>query len=109
VLVENLATALDSLSHPDDTWAPGAAHEAQGRCGMELHLMRHGSAGRRQTDPQADDRVRPLTMKSLAFVRRVARGPARRRLVAGRVLCSPFTHARQTAEAAAEVIDIEAS
>ena len=65
---------------------------------MELYLVRHAIAGHADAARWPDDTERPLTEQGIARFRSAARGLAK--IVPGvdRVLSSPWTRARETAE-----------
>lgn len=71
---------------------------------MELYVLRHGIAAERGT--YADDGRRPLTPEGTAKMRKIAAafGPLGVRV--GMVLSSPLVRARQTADIAAEALDL---
>ncbi len=73
---------------------------------MILYFLRHELAGSR-SEWTADDRQRPLTREGKVRMERSARTLAELNLKIDRVLTSPLTRARQTAEIAAEGMGIK--
>jgi phosphohistidine phosphatase len=76
---------------------------------MRLILFRHGIAIDR-ADPECPaEEERFLTQRGVERTRQAARGLARLRLHPERILSSPWTRARQTAEIVATVLDLDPS
>ena len=65
---------------------------------MDLYVVRHAVARKRNRDRWPDDAERPLTPKGEERFRRVARGILRLVPEVGAVLSSPFVRAWRTAE-----------
>jgi phosphohistidine phosphatase len=65
---------------------------------MELYLLRHAIAVRREGFSPLRDHERPLTREGIRKMRRIARGMARLRISPDLILTSPFLRASQTAE-----------
>jgi phosphohistidine phosphatase len=65
---------------------------------MELYLVRHAIAGKRNQTRWPDDSQRPLTSEGIARFRPAARGLSRIVPTVERVLSSPWPRAWQTAE-----------
>jgi len=63
---------------------------------MELYVIRHGIA--EDLEPGQDDAERKLTKDGKKKLRRVAKGLRKQRFRFDRILTSPWTRARQTAE-----------
>jgi len=71
---------------------------------MILYLVRHAVAMERE-DWDSSDESRPLTDEGAERMREAARGLARTGLAVDRILSSPFTRARQTADILAKELD----
>lgn len=65
---------------------------------MELFLVRHANAVKRQEWMPRRDRSRPLTKSGVRKMRRIARGMRALDMKADLILSSPFLRARETAE-----------
>jgi phosphohistidine phosphatase len=70
----------------------------------EVFLVRHAIAFERDAEQWPDDRLRPLTPDGIRKFQKAARGVRRVAGTVDRVLTSPLTRARQTAEILAETI-----
>lgn len=71
---------------------------------MEVFLLRHGEAGTHQNT--ADDWQRPLTAEGVGRIQREAETLARWKVPIDMLVSSPFTRARQTADAVAEAFHL---
>ena len=74
---------------------------------MLLLLIRHADAGTRDPDCWPDDRDRPLSPKGRKTQRKVSRALGKLGLVPTRVLTSPWTRARQTADILVKELGLE--
>jgi phosphohistidine phosphatase len=68
----------------------------------DLYLVRHAVAFDRDPEQWPDDRLRPLTPDGIRKFQKAARGLRRAAGSVDRVLASPLTRARQTAEILSE-------
>ncbi len=71
---------------------------------MDIYLMRHGEAEKQLKT--GDDSKRPLTAEGVARMQRQAATLARWKLPIDLIISSPFTRARQTADAVAEALHL---
>lgn len=74
---------------------------------IELYLMRHGIAADLGEGGVIRDADRPLTMEGRAKMKQAAAGLGALDLKFNIILTSPLLRARQTAEAVAEVLDLQ--
>src|SRR5215470_13454393 len=74
---------------------------------IQLYLMRHGIAADLGEGGVIKDADRPLTMEGRAKMKQAATGLRELELKFNLVLTSPLLRARQTAEAVAEVLDLQ--
>jgi phosphohistidine phosphatase len=65
---------------------------------MDLYLLRHGIAVERGSPGSEVDSARPLTAEGIRKTQRVARGMRALDLSFDRILTSPYTRAKETAE-----------
>ncbi len=72
---------------------------------MDLFLLRHGIAVERE-EWEGDDRERPLSEDGVSRMQAEAKTMASLGLGLERVVCSPFTRARQTAEIVAKTLGL---
>jgi phosphohistidine phosphatase len=72
---------------------------------MRLYLFRHGPAGSR-AEWEGPDGERPLTPEGRTVVERMCRTMAKAGITVDAVLTSPLVRARQTAEIAAQALDV---
>ncbi len=75
---------------------------------MELYLVRHANAVKREAWVPRRDRSRPLTKSGARKMRRIARGMRALGIRADLILSSPFLRARETAEIIAAELEIPA-
>jgi phosphohistidine phosphatase len=76
----------------------GAERDGQRQGGLDIYLVRHAVAHKRDPERWPDDRLRPLTSEGEKDFRRVARGIGALKVEIRAVLSSPLTRAWQTAE-----------
>jgi phosphohistidine phosphatase len=74
---------------------------------IELYLMRHGIAADLGEGGVIKDADRPLTLEGRAKMKQAAAGLRELGLKFNLILTSPLLRARQTAEAVAEVLDLQ--
>jgi phosphohistidine phosphatase len=74
---------------------------------IELYLMRHGIAADLGEGGVFKDADRPLTLEGRARIKQAAEGIRELALKFNLILTSPLLRARQTAEAVAEVLDLQ--
>ncbi len=74
---------------------------------IELYLMRHGIAAELGEGGVVRDADRPLTLEGRARMKQAAGGLRELGLKFNMILTSPLLRARQTAEAVAEVLDLQ--
>jgi phosphohistidine phosphatase len=74
---------------------------------IQLYLMRHGIAADLGEGGVIKDADRPLTMEGRAKMKQAAAGLREHGLKFNVILASPLLRARQTAEAVAEVLDLQ--
>lgn len=72
---------------------------------MWLYIVRHGPAEARDPRRWADDERRPLSREGVEKTRRAARGFARLVVARPKILSSPASRARRTAELFAEELE----
>ncbi len=75
---------------------------------MELYLVRHANAVKREAWVPRRDKSRPLTKNGARKMRRIARGMRALGIRADLILSSPFLRARETAEIIAAELEIPA-
>lgn len=74
---------------------------------MELYVLRHGIAVDHGTPDYEIDSERPLTSEGAKKMRRIAKTMQKLELSFDLILSSPYVRARQTAEIAAKVLEME--
>jgi phosphohistidine phosphatase len=74
---------------------------------IELYLMRHGIAADLGEGGVFKDSDRPLTLEGRARIKQAAEGIRELALKFNLILTSPLLRARQTAEAVAEVLELQ--
>ncbi|MDD1676705.1 MAG: phosphohistidine phosphatase SixA [Methanomicrobiales archaeon] len=70
---------------------------------MELFILRHGKAGKREENPR-EDRIRPLTPKGKKEIREIARWMLNMHIELDWIATSPIERSRETAEIVAQVL-----
>jgi phosphohistidine phosphatase len=95
---------LPSIQHPASSIQHLFSEEREL---IELYLMRHGIAADLGEGGVLKDADRPLTLEGRARMRQAAAGIRELGLKFNVILTSPLLRARQTAEAVAEVLDLQ--